>query len=237
MTMWQIKSFLFGFIIQPSRSPNTSLCHIDHLGNFWSCIVLWRSFFSLIIRYPNGSVGWLLSRTKFLQFWCIEKYLRNWKFVKLRDRRYLAFRTFLYVRFGLRFIAIFWRDAHLMPWSLSGIFLKIWSEAIILELNIIRCAAFWSAFHNICPFWGYCDFPHEWDHGKLIIKNRMELRWYMTSGGVEYQSLWTWMKWWVTKVYAWTWERFQIGQTSYVTFVILHPRHKLEIPINGDFWE
>ena len=89
---------------------------------------------------------------------CIEKYLRNWKFVKFIDRLYLAFRTFLYVRFGLRLNVIFWRDARLLPWNLYGISLKIWSETIILEVILTvapLCELSWKRsvqFRDIVPY-------------------------------------------------------------------------------------
>ena len=51
-----------------------------------------------------------------------------------------------------------------------GILLNIWSESSVLEVNILWCTALWAVLGNICPIWGYCAFPHEWNFGKFIIK-------------------------------------------------------------------
>ena len=51
--------------------------------------------------------------------------------------------TFLYGWYGLRqcerVIGILWSGARIMNWGFYGIYLKIWSEPSILEVNIIYC--------------------------------------------------------------------------------------------------
>ena len=101
-------------------------------------------------------------------------------FVYFKGRISLSGRTFLYVRFRLRqcelIIIILWCDALLVTWGFSVIFLNIWSEPSINDVNIIRRNDLRATLHNICPIWGYCAFTHVRNCGKLIIKNHMKLR-------------------------------------------------------------
>ena len=184
MRTWKINHIFLGllanltiffgrFIRQPGRYPKTSGCQIDHLRNFWSSVLIWISIFSLMRCYRNGHGGWLLSETKFINFWCTSKYLRNGTFMQCRGRISLAGQTFLYTQFGLRLIFFLCINESLVSCSFSGIFPKIWSKPSIIEVYIIRCTALWSVFHNICPIWVNFALPREWDHGELIINHHM----------------------------------------------------------------
>ena len=100
----------------------------------------------------------------FWRIWCVLNFLGNWVFDRFRDWRSLSDQTF-------------WCDSWNMSWSFYGIFINIWSEPSILEVNILLWTTLWDALHKIFPIWGYFAFPHEWNFGKFIIKHHMKLRW------------------------------------------------------------
>ena len=135
--------------------------------------------------HPTGRIGWLLSDNNFILIWCVLKSLGSWILHHFRDRRSLTGRTFLYVWYGLKqcdpVVGILWRGSQLINWWFSVVYLKIWSEPSILDLNILYCNDLWAALHKICPNLGFCAFPHEWKCGKFIIKQHIKLRWYRTS--------------------------------------------------------
>ena len=84
------------------------------------------------------------------------------------------------MRFGLQqreyFIIILCNNARLVNWGFYGVFLKIWSEPSVLEVNIIWCTALLDVLHEICPIWTFYAFPHEWKCVKVIIEHHIKLR-------------------------------------------------------------
>ena len=100
---------------------------------------------------------------------------------------------------------IFWCDCWHVSWIFYGVFLDIWSEPSILEVNILWCTTLWAALPKVCTIWEYCAFPHEWNSGNFIIKHHVKLRWYVTSCLVENQSYWSCMKLWFTNIDPCNW--------------------------------
>ena len=144
---------LYGFIIQLGRSLKTGWCQIVHLRHFFPFSPLSPSRDSI----PLGALGYCWSKKLSLNLMCLNS-LGRCTFYHFRDRRSLAGRHFLYVHFLLwrrkLFIIILWSDAWLVNWGFPGIFLKIWSEPIILEIIILSSTTLWAALHKIYPIWG-----------------------------------------------------------------------------------
>ena len=87
---------MFGFIFQLDRSENTSWCHINDLGRFGYCIVLWRSFFSLVRWCSNGFGWWILRGDTFLRVLIYSK-IHHWMDVRVNQRWILPFWSYLHV--------------------------------------------------------------------------------------------------------------------------------------------
>ena len=166
-------------------------------------------------------VGWIIVEQNdlSLNLMCF-KLPQNLDISRFRERHSLAGRTFLYVWFGMRqhesFIIIVWREACLLAWDFSWVFLKIWIESSLLEVDILLCTSLWAALHKIFPIWGYCAFPHEWNCGKIIIKHHMKLRWNMASCWIYNQSYQSCIKWWGTKISLCMWAGFPLGYSIYI---------------------
>ena len=94
-----------------------------------------------------------------------------------------------------------WINTRLVTCCFTGILLKIFNEPSFLEINILWCTPLWDAFHNICKIWEYCEFSHEWDCEKFIIKHHIKLMWYITNSWVYDHRYWSCTKWWVTKIF------------------------------------
>ena len=112
-------------------------------------------------------VGWLLIRMNFIYFFF--EITQKLDVHALQRQDLLSDQTFLYLLYVMQqsdnVSTILWGGAHLVTCGLSGIFLKIWSEPSVFEVNILWCIAFWDVLHKMCPIWGYCDFPCEWNCG------------------------------------------------------------------------
>ena len=92
----------------------------------------------------------------------------------LKQTFYLSDYIFLYAWYRLRkcdrVSIIFLGNSRLVIFSFTGIFLNICITPRLPEVNIIWCKALWSELYNICPIWGHCTFPNEWNCGNSSSK-------------------------------------------------------------------
>ena len=134
---------------------------------------------------PLGAFYYCWEEQTLLKFGVFQTPLRSCMFVQFRSIRSLSGRTFFYVQFRLQqcecFIIICWSESWLVTWGFSVILPKICIKPSIPEVNILWCKTLWSVLHKICPIWGYCAFPHEWNCEKFIIKHHTKLMWDMKS--------------------------------------------------------
>ena len=178
---------IFVLIRQSGISPKSSWFHIDHLRHFQSCFVLWRYLISPDIWFPIGvSDGFW---KKFTLFYFYVSKLR-WKLEVFSMQIYNLPCCQEFLVHAVRIVTLWEFDCYSLDQlsacvlEFSRIFLKIWSEPSILEVNILCLNALWDTFHNIYPVWGYCGLPREWEYRELIIKQNIELRWGTTSSRV-----------------------------------------------------
>ena len=166
-----------GFISQPCTSPKTSWWQIKHLRHFWSFTTL-----------QDGSywARWMIVERNnlFVNFMCFK--LPRKLDVRSLQRLTLPFWPniiVLVVRTTTMWSYFYYFVVQLLSRELEydGIFLDIWSEPSIPDVNNIWCATLWAALNKICPIWGYCAFPHKWNYGNFIIKHHMKFRWDITS--------------------------------------------------------
>ena len=175
--LWN-KPYFPWFISQPCIYLDNSLFQIDHLRHFWSV-------YPSRDGIPLGTLDDCWAKQTFRRFDMFRTPSKNGHLKTLRDWLSLADWNLLYLLYRLQWCdnisIIFWCNSRQVSESFSGVFLKIWSEPSILEVNILLCTTFWADLQNICPSWGYCAFLHEWNCEKFIIKNHTKLRWDVTG--------------------------------------------------------
>ena len=125
---------------------------------------------------PLGVLDKFWAKPTFFSFLCYKVPRRQT--VDVIQRRVLLWWTDPHVRavwtdMTWSFSVIIWSNSWLVSWIFDAILIKVCSEPSILEVNILQCTVLWTTLHSICPIWGYCAFPHEWNCIQIIIKYHM----------------------------------------------------------------